>query len=43
VTNGFSARPLVSAAIFVRKEGVATEDCIEQNPRSVIAEKENPA
>jgi len=27
----------------VRKEGVATEDCTEQNSRSVIAEKENPA
>ena len=43
VANGFPERPLVSAAIFVRKEGVATEDCTEQNSRSVIAEKENPA
>jgi hypothetical protein len=34
---------VVSAAIFVRKEGLATQDCTEQNPRSVIAEKENPA
>jgi len=36
-------RPLVSAAIFVCKGELATEDCTGQNPRSVIAEKENPA
>jgi hypothetical protein len=41
VTNGFLRGAAAGfSGNFVRKEGLATEDCTAQNPRSVIAEKE---